>query len=186
MTVTNSRKNRGMILLLVSFIFLGYEFHRLQEANSRSGRRVVAASVSQQLVGAWEVVSLDSRPNGDSAWKPDYGPHPSGYIQYDADGRMSVQFCNDPPTKKFASGDDLQPSGEEAKTAYLNYVAYFGTYTVDETKHVVTHHVKGSLLPSYNASEQLRPFRIEGDVLTIGGKDPDGSEWRRVFRRVKN
>ncbi len=186
MTVTNSRKTGSMILFLVSVIYLGYEIYRLQEANSRSGRHVVASStLSQQLVGAWEVDSLDSRPNANSAWKPDYGPHPSGYIQYDAGGRMSVQFCNDPPTKKFASGDDLKPSGEEAKAAYLNYVAYFGTYTVDESKHEVTHHVKGSLLPSYSGTDQLRPFSIDGDVLTIAGKDPDGSEWRRVFRRVK-
>jgi lipocalin-like protein len=145
----------------------------------------VPDSVPQQLVGRWEVVSLDSRPNASSEWTADYGPHPTGYIQYDAGGKMSVQFCGDPPAKKFASGNDQRPTGDEAKAANLNYVAYFGTYTVNEEQHAVTHHVKGSLLPSYNGTDQLRLFTVEGDVLTIAVKDQVGSEWRRVFRRVR-
>jgi Lipocalin-like domain len=152
-------------------------------ANARSAPQ--SGSLSKQLIGAWRVMSLGSRPNGKSEWIPDYGPHPTGYIQYDANGRMSVQFCGDPPTKKFASGDDLKPTPDEAKEVYLNYVAYFGTYTVDEQKSVVTHHVQGSLLPGYNHTDQLRPFTLDGDRLTIAGKDADGSEWRRLFQRIK-
>lgn len=142
-------------------------------------------ALTKQLIGTWRVVSLDSRKDGHSAWKPDYGIHPTGYIQYDPNGRMSVQFCADPPTKKFASDDDDTPTPDEAKAAYLKYVAYFGTYTVDEKKHIVTHHVEGSLTPSYTGTDQLRPFVLEGDRLTIAAEENDGSAWRRVFERIK-
>jgi hypothetical protein len=36
------------------------------------------------------------------------------------------------------------PSPEHALAAYTTYLAYFGTYTVDAKKHVVTVHVEGA------------------------------------------
>ena len=81
----------------------------------------------------------------------------------------------------FASGNDFTPTPKEAKAVYLNYVAYFGTFSVDEKLHVITHHVEGSLIPSYIATDQQRPFSLNGDRLEIG----DGKTWRRVLERVK-
>lgn len=149
-----------------------------------ASRNAANESLRKQLIGIWRVTSLDSRKDAKSEWTPDYGPHPTGYIQYDANGRMSVQFCADPPTKVFASKDDDTPTDEEGKQAYLNYAAYFGTYTVDEKKHTVTHHVESSLWPSYTGSEQVRPFVIEGEKLTIQVDMKNGGSWRRVFERL--
>ena len=53
-----------------------------------------------------------------------------------------------PPLTPFPeanSDEGKPPTPEHALAAYNAYVAYFGTYTVDTEKHVVTHHVEGSL-----------------------------------------
>jgi hypothetical protein len=75
----------------------------------------------------------------------------------------------------------MLPTGEHAVAAYNAYLAYFGTYTVDASKHVVTHHVEGSLAPDYTDTDQPRTFRLEGDRLEIG----DAKVERRVLERVR-
>jgi hypothetical protein len=94
---------------------------------------------------------------------------------------MAIQFSSDPPTSPFASGDDFAETDAEARHAYEYYVAYFGTYTVDESRGIITHYVEGSLLPSYTGTAQERPFKLLGDRLELG----DGRTSRRVFERVK-
>ena len=51
------------------------------------------------------------------------------------------------------------------KEAYLAYVAYFGTYTVDPKKDIVTHHVEGSLRVDYMGTDQVRPFHISTRII---------------------
>jgi Lipocalin-like domain len=60
-------------------------------------------------------------------------------------------------------------------------VAYFGTYTVEDNRRIVTHHVEGSLSPDFTDTDQSRPFKLEGGRLEIG----DGKTWRRVLERVR-
>ena len=91
-----------------------------------------------------------------------------------------VEFEKMPPPAKFASGDDWNPTPDEARAACLGYVAYFGTYTVDETAHAVTHHVEGSLNPGYFGTDQLRPAKLEGSRLTLS----DDKTFRVVWERV--
>jgi hypothetical protein len=109
-----------------------------------------------------------------------FGDDPKGYIMYDATGHMMVEFEKMPPPAKFASGDDWSPTPEEARAALLGYIAYFGTYTVDEAAHAVTHHVEGSLNPSYFGTDQLRPAKLEGSRLTLS----DDKTFRVVWERV--
>ena len=87
--------------------------------------------------------------------------------------------------RMFASGDDKKGTDAEVRTAYEGYAAYFGTYRVDEAKSVVTHVVEGSLNPSYTGTEQPRPFKLDGDVLTIQLHAKDGSSYFRELHRVK-
>jgi hypothetical protein len=135
---------------------------------------------ASSLIGTWRLVLADDRPDKNGPWEHSYGEHPKGYLVYDETGHVSIQFSNDPPTPRFESGDDFKPTAHEAETAYLNYVAYFGTYSVDTVRHVVTHHVEGSLVPSYTGTDQERPYRLHGDNLEL----TDGETWRRVWVRV--
>ena len=47
------------------------------------------------------------------------------------------------------------------------YIAYYGTYTIDRSRGVVTHHVEGGLFPNWVGGIQVRQFRLEGDRLTL-------------------
>ena len=138
-------------------------------------------SPDSDLIGTWRIVLADDRPNNREVWEHSYGDHPRGYLIYDASGHMSIQFGSDPPTSPFASGDDFAETDAEARHAYEYYCAYFGTYTVDASRGIITHHVEGSLQPSYTGTDQERPFKLLGDRLELS----DGQTWRRVFERLK-
>ena len=140
-----------------------------------------APTLRQQLLGTWRLVSVENREAGEPEWKSLFGESPRGYIMYDATGHMAVQFEKTPPPAKFASGDDWKPTPDEVLGVYLGYVAYFGTFTVDEKASVVTHHVEGSLRPSYFATDQKRPAKLEGNRLILS----DGKTFRVVWERVR-
>jgi hypothetical protein len=138
-------------------------------------------SVKQRIVGTWRLVSVENRDSADQPWEKKFGDSPKGLIIYDAAGHMAVQFEKMPPPPKFASGDDWTPTPEEARGAYLGYLAYFGTYTVDEATETITHHVQGSLRPSYLGTDQVRPATFEGNRLILS----DGKKFRVVWERAE-
>jgi hypothetical protein len=83
-----------------------------------------------RLIGAWRLVRIESAgPNG----KPAATPQPTGMLIYTRDGHVSVQLMY-PKTEK-------PLSNEYAKDGYE---ASFGRFTVDASRHTVTHHVAGS------------------------------------------
>lgn len=151
---------------------------------------LVTASFAQRsspeanaLIGTWRVVEFADLDK-DGKWQYWFGEHPRGYFIYDATGHVHIQIMRVPPLAPFpeANSDDGKlPSAEHALAAYTAYFAYFGTYTVDGKKHLVTHHVEGSLAPDYTDTDQPRPFKLEGDRLEI----TDGKTWRRVLERVR-
>lgn len=142
---------------------------------------LAAPSLRQRLLGTWKLVSIQNRESADQAWTSRFGESPRGFIMYDATGHMAVQIEKTPAPPRFASGDDWSPTPEEAVAVYLGYVAYFGTFSVDEESGVVTHHVEGSLRPSYLATDQRRPAKLEGDRLVLS----DDKTFRVVWERVK-
>ncbi len=97
---------------------------------------------------------------------------------------MHVEIIKAPPLAPFPESNfdaGKMPSPQHAFAAYTTYLSYFGTYTVDAKKHVVTIHVEGSLAPDYTDTEQARPYKLEGDRLEIS----DSKTWRRVLERVR-
>ena len=136
--------------------------------------------LADRIPGRWRLLSIESRDDSSKDWERRYGDSPIGYIQYGTDGFMSVQIAK-MPRPSFASGKDRSPTPEEGRDAYLGYVAYFGTWTVDESARTVIHHVEGSLGPSYVGSDQRRPATLEGDRLTLS----DGKTFRVVWERAR-
>jgi hypothetical protein len=138
---------------------------------------------AQALIGTWRLVEFADLDN-DGKWQYRFGEHPRGYFVYDATGHVHIQIMKVPPLVPFPEAnivDGKLPSAEHALAAYSAYVAYFGTYAVDAKRHVVTHHVEGSLAPEFTDTDQSRPFKLEDDRLEIG----DGKTWRRVLERVR-
>ena len=122
-------------------------------------------TLAKLLVGSWRLLSVEGRST-DGKVTLEYGPKPLGRLTYDASGRMSVHLLN-PNRRRFASGDFLRPTPEELKEAFEGYFGYFGTYTVDETAGVVTHHVEGAAYPNYIGTAQRRFVLLDGNRLTL-------------------
>jgi hypothetical protein len=106
---------------------------------------------------------------------------------YDAAGNMSVHIMRrDRP--RFAVADRLGGTPEQIQAAFRGYLAYFGTYTVDEEKRAVTHHIEGCLLPNWVGVDQVRFFELSDNRLTlrtpplmIGGAEAVGHiVWERT------
>ena len=120
---------------------------------------------AERLVGTWRLVSFEYRlANG--AIVEAYGPRPLGLLVYDRHGFMSAQIMN-PDRPRFASGDRRTGSLEELHAAIEGYIAYFGTYEVDEPGGYVDHRERGDVFPNAVGTKQRRYFAIDGDRLVL-------------------
>jgi hypothetical protein len=144
----------------------------------------VASGLAEKLIGTWRLLRFVDTDASGKVTHP-YGEKPIGYFVYDPTGHLSIQIMRTPATPPFASGNDDQGTDQEVRAAYDGYIAYFGTYRVDEAKSVVTHVVEGSLGPSFTGTDQRRPFKLEGDTLIIQFHQEDGSSYFRELHRVK-
>lgn len=122
------------------------------------------SNIGENLVGVWQVVSLaDSLPDGSIFYQ--FGEKPTGGIVYTPDGFMSLQLARD-PRPRFAEGYP-KATPEEIKNALEAYVAMYGRYSLNEEECVVTHHILGSNWPDMIGTNQVRPFDLSGDKLTL-------------------
>jgi hypothetical protein len=119
-----------------------------------------------QFVGAWRLESFTVTAKDGGVTRP-LGDKPGGQIAYTPDGYMSAQLVM-----------GQNPSG----SAMSAYSGYFGPYTVDRTKDVVTHHVIYGSYEAMAGTKQERMFKFVGDSLTLSAVLDSGRAdlvWRR-------
>lgn len=144
--------------------------------NESAGEKPSPESPQKQLVGTWRLISAEDRNSPSDPWVPyTFGNPPSGYFIYDATGHASIQIMTTPPQK--ISSDP--PPADEALAIYNNYIAYYGTYTVDQAN--ITVQVEGAWDPTQVGTAQARPYELSGDTLIIG----DQVTYKRTLKRVK-
>jgi hypothetical protein len=112
------------------------------------------------LIGAWHLVRIDvPGANGNMI----ASSQPKGMLMYTRDGHVSVQLM-------------YPKSAESADNEYVlgGYEASFGSYVVDEGKHLVTHHVEGSITRDLLVGKDLpRIYQLTADGhLIIRSADP--------------
>ena len=98
-------------------------------------------------------------------------------IYYGPLGEMAVQVAPDVERKRAGA----KPTPEEALVALDDYIAYFGTYTVDEQAGTVTHHRHGSVQPN-DTGDLVRRYEFAGDRLIL--RPPD-STYEVTWERIK-
>ena len=119
----------------------------------------------EQFIGTWKLVSLELRRSDGQLTYP-MGRDTVGIIMYDASGHVSVHIMQ-PDRPAFASGDLLDGTPMEIKSAFKGFVAYYGVYEVNQEEGTVTHHVEGSLFPNWVGLPQRRFFEFSGKRLTL-------------------
>jgi hypothetical protein len=130
------------------------------------------SEVAQKLIGAWRYVG--TRIDG-ANWNR--GANPKGMIYYGPHGEMSVQVA--PDVKRTRAGAVMTP--EEAKTAVTDYIAYFGTYSIDAKAGTVTHHRADSIQPG-DSGDLVRRYEFIGDRLVLR---PPNSTMEVSWERIK-
>lgn len=79
---------------------------------------------------------------------------------------MAVQYVFLDRTR--FNGTSIQDgTSDEIKGAFTTYGAYFGRYSVDESKKEVTHFVEANLFPNSSGSTQKRSYELSGNRLTL-------------------
>ena len=98
-----------------------------------------------------------------------------------------------PGRPAFHSSDWHHGTPEEYRASGCGYIAYCGTYEVDEEKATVTHIPSVSLLPNLIGGRQCRSIELQGDrlVLRAAGAPVAGGlnvtsrlEWKRMTPNV--
>jgi len=167
-------KSISIIILILLVQTFGYG-----QSKDKSKAHAKNVPQSNKLVGTWRLVEYSDLDTLTGVWKYKYGKNPKGYFTYTKTFIVSLNITEEKPFKF---------SMDSAKHLIMNYydmtqknsLGYFGTYSVDWEKSIVTHHVNGGSLPWYIDTDQPRPFTIKGDTVIIG----DNKTWRRVLVRA--
>ena len=152
------RRIRGRnVIVLVVVLFT-------QVAASRSSGQTTAASDdAKRFIGTWRLVSDAS----------------TGLIYYDSLGNMAAQVMPTRARPKYAA---TQPTPAEAKEAITGYLAYFGTYTVDERARTITHHRTANINPGQIGDDAVRRYEFApGDRVILTPTDSGNRiTWERA------
>ncbi len=137
------------------------------------GAAAAQDDAAKKIVGAWRYIgtTVDGVPRAGR------GTNPKGMIVYTAGGHMSVQIA--PDIERPRAGAVMTP--DEAKIAVSNYIAYFGTYTIDEKAGTVTHHRAASVQPG-DKGDFIRAYQFVGDRLILR---PPNSKQEITWERIK-
>ncbi|MBN8576847.1 MAG: lipocalin-like domain-containing protein [Cytophagales bacterium] len=131
------------------------------------------------LAGTWKLIEFADLDSLTGNWIYRYGKNPKGYFTYTKTKIVNLNI---------SSAEPLKISEDSTKKYFPNLyeyidktaLGYFGFYTVNWEKSIITHHVKGGTIPNYIDTEQPRPFILKGDTLIIG----DNKTWKRVLVRA--
>jgi len=144
-----------------------------------------------QLVGAWELVSIDWSDAGVSGPDPFYQPDSTGIIIYDSSGWMSVHISGPhragwktPYARR--AGTAGQNLGLKA-AAFDTYYAYYGTWDYDPMRGAIVHHVRSSVIPDESGRDYSQGVSLDGNRLTFTVIDVYHGRQavrRKVWRRL--
>ena len=129
------------------------------------------------FIGVWKLISCE-RKFADGRTEQPYGEKPVGCLTYDKAGRMTVQMMDPARRSSGPSGVNLtaaNASPEEIREAVGGFLAYFGTFDVDEAEKTVIHHLQACLVPSWVGTDLKRTYQFSGNRLILTAMSPANS-----------
>jgi len=129
------------------------------------------------IVGSYRVTTVERRtPEGEL--RHPFGVHPDGVLVYGADG-MTAAVVGASGREVLAMDlldESVGATADELAGAFRSAYGFAGTYEV--VGEAVHHRILVSTVANWVGTEQVRPFSIDGDALTLR---PPG--WRVVAYR---
>jgi len=138
----------------------------------------IALAEENPILGTWKLKSFVREMTATGEKYNQMGDHPDGYLGYSADGRMYAIITTDNRTKPL----DVILTDEQRVKLHQTLQAYAGTYTVQSDK--VIHHVDISWNEAWTGTDQVRFYKLDGNVLTnttVNKSPVDGREGRTVL-----
>jgi hypothetical protein len=128
-------------------------------------------TLKEQILGTWLMATnVTIQPDGSRT--DTYGPNAKGIIVFDNSGRFTfVTTRSDLP--KFASNNRTTGTDGENKAVVQGGLAYFGTYSIDDTDNSYTVRIESSIFPNWVGTSQKRKIVFSGDEFTLS--NPAGS-----------
>jgi Lipocalin-like domain len=136
------------------------------------------ASAADEIVGTY-LVQLVEKYRDDGAAERPFGERATGMLLYGPDGAMAaiVGRSDQPALDMDLLAGTVAASDRQLAGAFRSAYGFAGTFEVEgET---VRHHILVSTVPNWVGTDQVRPYTIEGEMLTLR---PPG--WRVVARRA--
>lgn len=178
-------RHRAILVVLVtaSTVISGATQHRDADTSLEGN----SSRLQSQLVGTWRLISrVVTKGDGTVVRDAGLGAAPTGYLIYDSSGHVAAQMMKtDRPAVIDCSLSTAAPSNNSQSVN--GYDAYFGTYTVDQANHTVTHHLEGALAAADVGKSLVRHFQASADklALIVHTSSPQGEQirtlnWERV------
>jgi hypothetical protein len=150
----NSRKentmNRRATLAMTTTALLS-----LAVGLSASDSLAQQKSLQEQLVGTWTLVSSDQvLPDGRKLKQ--FGANPKGIDVFDANGRFFLMIASADNSKIASKDPSRKTNSGEGGELIVESIAYYGTYTVNETERAVILHLDASTFPNQIGTDQKR------------------------------
>lgn len=124
----------------------------------------IAQSLQQKIVGTW---TLESGSENYTDGKRNM-PWATGNLIIDSTGHMSL----------FLVGRDQPTTSPSVRTPVGPFVAYYGTYTVNESEMVLKWKIDRASSPLFNSAVRTQKASFNADVMTLTGsevKTPEGT-----------
>jgi hypothetical protein len=169
------KMNKMKKSLLLTVAALGAVFPLTSTGQSRNS-----------LIGTWKLLSASYLMDNGQINKEPYGLHPTGFVTYTADDRVTVTIAFDGRKPLSVNDPITAPIGERAQ-AFATFFAYAGRYTFAGDR--VIHHIEVASIQNWVNADQVRLVTLKGDRLSlrtlsspIGGVSHTAE---LVFERIK-
>lgn len=132
-------------------------------------------------MGAWRLLSWSEYRSAVEVAYP-LGEGAIGQILYSPEGRVSAQLMS-ADVSRFAHEDWRVASAAEKAATWGKYFGYFGTFSIDEARGAVIHHIEGSWFPNLLGTDQVRFFHFEDERLVLDAETNWGKvriEWEKI------
>ncbi|MFT4155591.1 lipocalin-like domain-containing protein [Parafilimonas sp.] len=123
----------------------------------------LSKKLQQQFVGVWSLVAVENI-NPDSSKTLPYGENPQGMLVFEPNGDYAIQILKAArPT--VAAKDKNKATPEENAALVKGNNSHFGTYSINDVKHVITFNVQHAFYPNWEGDVQQRSYTLENNVL---------------------
>ncbi len=110
-----------------------------------------------KVVGLWKLVAYEVEVQATGEKAPVMGQHPTGYVNFSADGRVFFILTGE--------GRMAPKSAEDRANLLGTLIAYTGLYRVEGDRWITKVDVAWN--PEWIGTEQARSFKLEGDRLQV-------------------